>query len=206
MKYLFLTLLLALPALCLGQTYERHYKITSNNDKVGYLIARQKVEGDMTHYELISQVDTRLLIRINLDTEIHSSYENGVLQYSSSTTYLNGNVHTNTEIIKQDGSYMVRKDEHSMKIFESEILLSASKLYFNEPGEEAKLISESEGVIKQLEKTGDKKYTLTTSGNKNEKSVYTYSSDQGLYQIEVQRAHLPDIRIKRVRNANEPED
>lgn len=206
MKKLLLTLLLSCPILCLSQVYERHYEILADDEKVGYLIARQKVDGDMTHYEIISQVDARMLVRINLDTEINAGFEDGVLQYSSSTTYLNGNVHSNAELNKQKETYMLRKDEHSLKIFEPEILLSSSKLYFHEPDEETKVFSESEGIIKQIEKTGEKNYTLTTTGNKKEKSVYSYSSDQGLYQIEVKRNFLPNLRIKRVRNINEADE
>jgi hypothetical protein len=186
-----------------AQLYERHYKISSDGENIGYLIARQRAEGDMVHYEITSEVTTSLVFRINLNTEIQASYEDGVLRNASATTYLNGNVHSDTKVRKTPDGYTVVKDGHETKIYASEIRFSSAKLYFHEPKEVGRSLAESGGILKKLEEVGEKKYALYAEGNESEKSVYTFSSDQGLYQIDATHARIADLKITRVRNVNE---
>jgi len=189
-----------------AQVYERHFKINSDGTDIGVLMAVKRVSGDISQYELESEVSTTLRFRVNLVNKIQANFEGEVLMHSSSTTYLNGEVFSKTEIQKTADGYSVKKDGHETKIFDAAISFSSAKLYFQEPGESVKTLSESEGYMKSLEKVGDKKYELRVEGNKTDAAIYSYSSDQGLHQIAVEQKQLPDLKISGIRHADEMEE
>lgn len=202
-----IVLLFMLFTFCSGaQVYERHYKVHSEGEDIGSVIARKRVEGDVTHYEVNSKVSTNLVHDIDLVIRIQAGYEGGVLRHSSSTTYLNGDILSSTFVQKKSENYDVTKDGHRTKIYLPEIKMSSAKLYFQEPEKESSSLSEMEGIMKSLENVGDKKYELKIKGDKRYSGVYTFSSDQGLYQIQVNGKQIPEMKITGIRHTDQLEE
>ena len=195
--------LLLIAGLANGQVYERHYKITSDKKDVGYLTATKRHDGNVTKFEISSDVTIRILFKVQMTNKIQAVFEDGVLQYSTATLYINGSVYSDTRIKKGNGFYTIEKDGRQRKINTREIRSSSAKLYFHEPiGEEISL-SETEGEIKELDIQGVQKYALSENGNERSVSTYIYSSDQGLNQIEVVRPFVPELYIYRVKNLSD---
>ncbi|MGB6034810.1 MAG: DUF6134 family protein [Cryomorphaceae bacterium] len=181
-----------------GQVMESHYKIMSDDDEVGHLLASKKEDGNIIKYEISSDVSIRILFKIQMTNEIQAVFKNGILVYSSATLYLNGKVYSDTKIEKEDGFYRVEKDGHETKIYSGAIRSSSAKLYFKEPIGEATSLSETEGEMKEVDLQGVRKYALTENGNSRSVSTYIYSADEGvLERITLVRPYVPELHIFR---------
>lgn len=183
-----------------GQVYEGRYQITSDSKEVGSLLATKKVDGDIIKYEISSDVSIRILFKIQMTNEIQAVFKKGVLVYSSSTLYLNGNVYSDTKIEKEEGFYTIVKDDHETKLFSDGIRSSSAKLYFHEPIGEALSLSETEGEMKEVDLQGFRKYALTESGNSRSVSTYIYTPEKGiLEQITLVRPYVPELNVYRIK-------
>ncbi len=203
MKNSLIIFLLLIAGLANGQVYKRHYKITSDKKDVGYLTATKSHDGKVTKFEISSDVTVRILFKVQMTNKIQAVFEDGVLQYSTATLYVNGSVYSDTKIKKENGFYTIEKDGRQSKIYTREIRSSSAKLYFHEPiGEEISL-SETEGEIKELDIQGVQKYALSEDGSERSVSTYIYSSEEGLNQIEVVRPFVPELYIYRVKDLSE---
>ncbi|MCZ4409954.1 hypothetical protein O3Q51_14125 [Cryomorphaceae bacterium 1068] len=200
MKKSLIIFLLLIVGLANGQVYKRHYKITSDKKDVGYLTATKRHDGNVTKFEISSDVTIRVLFKVQMTNKILAVFEDGVLQYSTAILYVNGSIYSDTRIKKGNGFYTIEKDGRESKIYAGEIRSSSAKLYFHEPiGEEISL-SETEGEIKELDIQGVQKYALSENGSERSVSTYIYSPNEGLNQIEVIRPFVPELYIYRVRD------
>jgi hypothetical protein len=205
MKNALIIFLLLISSLTEGQVYVGHYKITSDKKDVGYIIATKKDEGNVIQYEISSDVSIRIIFKIQMTNEIQAVFKDGILVYSSSTLYLNGNVYSDTKIEKGDGFYTVVKDDHETKIYSDGIRSSSAKLYFHEPIGESTSLSETEGEMKEVDLQGIRKYALTENENSRSVSTYIYSPEGGLDDIELVRPYVPELYIYRVKDVSEIE-
>lgn len=181
-----------------GQVIEGRYKIMSDNDEVGHLVASKKEDGNIIKYEISSDVSIRIIFKIQMTNEIQAVFKNGILVYSSATLYLNGKVYSDTKIEKDDGFYTVLKDDHETKIYSEGISSSSAKLYFQQPIGEATSLSETEGELKEVDLQGIRKYALTENGSSRSVSTYIYSPDEGvLERITLVRPYVPELLIYR---------
>jgi hypothetical protein len=124
----------------------------------------------------------------------------GVLINSTATIYLNGKTQSKVSVAKQGNDYTVVKDGETSKI-NGPINWSSAKLYFNRPNDIKKIFSETEGAFKNLVKRADGKLILRDGDNSSSQNIYTFSSEQGLYNIEIERPLLPTLSVKYVRQA-----
>jgi hypothetical protein len=200
MKNSIVIFLLLITSLASGQVHKRHYKITSDEKDVGYLTATKRQDGNVTKFEISSDVTIRVLFKVQMTNKILAVFEDGVLQYSTAVLYVNGSIYSDTRIKKGNGYYSIEKDGRESKIHTNEIRSSSAKLYFHEPiGEEISL-SETEGELKELDIQGVQKYALSENGSERSVSTYIYSPNEGLDQIEVVRPFVPELYIYRVRD------
>ena len=201
MKSAFLVFGLFISLLLQGQALEGHYKIMSDDDEVGHLVALKKEDGNIVKYEIFSDVSIRILFKIQMTNKIQAVFKNGILQYSTSTLYLNGKLYSDTKIRKENGFYTVVKDDNESKIYSDGIGSSSAKLYFNQPIGEATSLSETEGELKEVDLQGVNKYSLTENGNNKSVSTYIYSKEGQPYQISLVRPYVPELSIFKVADA-----
>lgn len=203
MKRCLIISLLLISNIIAGQVDKKHYKIMSDDDHVGHLIASKRADGEHLKYEISSDVTIRILFKIQMTNEIQAVFKDGILIYSSATLFMNGRVYSDTKIEKANGYYTVSKDGHETKIYTNAIRSSSAKLYFVEPVGEEVSLSETEGELKDLDIQGVQKYALTADGSDRSVSTYFYSTTNGLSRIHLVRPYVPELHIFRVNSLSD---
>lgn len=181
-----------------AQIYLRNYEISSSDKVVGGISATRTPEGDYIRYDVSSEVSMRILFEVNVSYKVQAIYQNDVLVSSSATVYLNGNVQNNVNCQRTGDHYTIVADGHTTRIYE-DIKWSSALLYFNKPKDVRKIFSETEGIFKNLSETADGKFKLKDPEKETIVNTYTFSSDQGLQSIILERPLLPTLKIVGVR-------
>ena len=177
-----------------AQTYLRNYKVESGDKLVGKISATRSLDGDYTQYDVTSKVVMTILFEITVEYKVQATYKNDVLVSSSATVYLNGRTQSDMNCERTGDHYTLVSDGHTTRIYE-DIKWSSAKLYFNIPADVRKVFSETDGTFKTLSTTSDGKYLLKDPEKDANINTYTYSSDQGLNQIIIERSLLPTLKV-----------
>jgi hypothetical protein len=201
MKHAFFLLFL-IPFALSAQTYTRNYEVNSSDKTVGNIVAKQLKDGENITYEVNSDVSIRMLFMVNVSYKVTAVYREGVLINSTATVYLNGRTQDKVSVAWQGNGYTVVKDGESSRI-DGLIKWSSAKLYFNKPKDVKKVFSETDGGFKNLITRSDGKLILRDVDNESSQNTYTFSSEQGLHRIEIERPLLPILTVKNVRVAPE---
>lgn len=177
-----------------AQTYQRNYKVESGDKLVGKIAATRSVDGDYVQYDVTSKVVMTILFEIKVEYKLQATYKNDVLISSSATVYLNGRTQTDMNCERTGDHYTLVSDGHTTRIYE-DIKWSSAKLYFNKPKDVRKIFSETDGTFKNISETADGKFILKDPDKEANMNTYTYSSDQGLNQIIIERSLLPTLKV-----------
>lgn len=177
-----------------AQTYLRNYKVESSDKLVGKISATRSVDGDFVQYDITSEVVMTILFEIKVEYKLQATYKNDILVSSSATVYLNGRTQSDMNCERTGDHYTLVSDGHTTRIYE-DIKWSSAKLYFNKPDDVRKIFSETDGTFKDLSKTSDGKYILKDPEKDSNMNTYSYSSDQGLNQIIIERSLLPTLKV-----------
>jgi hypothetical protein len=181
-----------------AQTYVRNFEARASDAQVGKVKTTKITDGTIIQYHVDSEINIHVLFIVNITYKAQASYNEGVLVSSSASVFINGHLHNSVVTEKVDSCYTVVENEHSTKLYE-EIKFSTAKMYFTKPVGQSKVYSESEGIMKPMVETSEGKYTVKDPKNSDNITVYGYSSEQGLNDIVISRIHLPDVKIKQVR-------
>ncbi len=199
MKNILGILLITLSMSCFGQTYKRNFTITSDDKQVGIMSATRSEEGDFVQYDVSSEVSMTILFKISVSYKVQATYKNDLLVASSATVYLNGDVQNDVNVERTGDHYTVTADGHTTRIYE-DIRWSSAKLYFNKPVGAKKVLSETDGLLKNISELANGDFRLKDPEKESNVNTYNYSSDQGLNSIDLQRALLPDLLIRSARD------
>ncbi|NEN25379.1 hypothetical protein G3O08_17930 [Cryomorpha ignava] len=205
MKSFFLSLAVMFCLSANAQIYLRNYEVSSSDKVVGGITATRTPEGDYVRYDVSSEVSMRILFEVNVSYKVQAIYKSGILVSSSATIYLNGNVQNNVNCERTGDHYTVVADGHTTRIYE-DIKWSSALLYFNKPKDTRKIFSETEGAFKDLSETADGKFKLKDSEKESNVNTYTFSSDQGLQTIIIERSLLPTLKVTGVRQVKLDKD
>lgn len=200
MKALFFSLTVLLCLSANAQTYLRNYEIESSDKVVGGITATRSIEGDYTEYNVTSEVAMTILFEVEVSYKVQAIYKNDILISSSATVYLNGNTQNDVNCERTGDHYTIVADGHTTRIYE-DIKYSSALLYFNKPTDVRKVFSETDGTLKTLTETADGKFRLKDPEKEKNVNTYTYSSDQGLQSIIIDRMLLPTLKVTGVREA-----
>lgn len=109
------------------------YTIISKNDSVGNMQAVQKISGDDIVYNIISNVETKLLmaIKVNVQEEVH--YHKEKLIVSSSKRMVNDKPKGNKQTKAVTEGYLLTDDGKESKLNQKSIGYDFARLYFKEP-------------------------------------------------------------------------
>jgi len=197
--------LLLLSNTLLSQVYSRSYEVKSGDKRVGEIHATKHASGEVVQYEVTSDVYMTLLFSIHVSYKVQANFKEGVLVSSSATVYINDRVQNDVNVERTGDHYTVEMDGHTTRIYE-DIKFSSAKLYFSKPGENIKKVfSETNGIMKTLTETADGNFRLKDPDNSSAVNTYTYSSDQGLHSIVIERSLFPTLEVKHVREPREAE-
>jgi len=191
-------ILLAAAQILNAQVYVRYYKITSDGTNLGNLTAQKTVAGDTVAYRLTADVIVNMLAKIHVENRIDATYVTGNLHSSSASMMLNQNPVLRTMVERSKTGFDLENNGHPSKLVDT-APFSALRLYFEMPPERTKVFSELDGKIRNMRKLEEKKFELIDPENPKRKVTYTYSSEEGLYSIEVEIPHLPKVTISQVR-------
>lgn len=181
-----------------AQIYLRNYEISSGDKVIGGISVTRTPEGEYVRYDVTSEASMRVLFMVNVSYKVQAIYKNDILVSSSATVYLNGNVQNNVICERTGDHYTVVADGHTTKIYE-DIKWTSARLYFNKPQDTKKIFSETDGIFKNLSETADGKFKSRDPEKEAIVNTYTYSSDQGLQSIILERPLMPTLKVTGVR-------
>ncbi len=187
-----------------AQTYVRNFEAKASGNQVGHVKATKIVDGNIIQYKVESEINVHVLFTVNITYKAQASYKEGIMMSSSASIYINGHLQNSVVTDKTGDFYTIVEDEHTTKLYE-EIQFSTAKMYFTMPVDQRKVYSESEGMMKPMVKTSDGKYKVKDPEESDNITVYGYSSEQGVNDIVISKTHLPDVKMKHVREVV-PED
>lgn len=142
--------------------------ITVAGIKIGEMEAIKKIDASFESYEIQSQVRFWFFSWIDVSFDAEAQYENGILQEAKSNTSSNRGDFS-SHILLDNGRYQVNakmyKFENEDPVLET-VHLSTSKLYFEEPIDNAIFLAENFGLLSRIKKKGNY-YEVEVNGNKN---------------------------------------
>jgi len=192
MRITLLFLFIILSIHCNSQTM--NYKITSKETTIGNLSVKRTADNNTVQIEVLSEIEVKLFITIDIKYKLNSTYKNNELFFSSVTTYVNDKVNSITTTKKNEEYYSVTKDEHSTKYL-NEIKISDALLYFVEPKGMTKLFSEFDGISKSIKKIGKNKYQIRNPKNGN---VGEYQYKNGILQSSINYHNLMTFSLTKL--------
>ena len=172
MKNILIVLAVFLSFYCNSQNL--NYKISTKNTPVGNLTVTKTENDNVLQIEVISEVNIKVFIKVNLKYKLNCTYKNNELLFSSVTTYVNGKLHTTSKTEKNGEYYTITKDGHASK-FMHKITYSGALLYFKEPKGVSTIYSEFHAIEKPMKAIGNHEYQITNPKN-GLLSEYTYQN------------------------------
>lgn len=194
MKKITATVLLILSGLLSGQAQDQQYVLSVKGKETGLLKVWEERAPDYRTIKVETEVTANLLF-LNIDVKyyLESTYQEGVLQRSRATTYVNGKKKKNVKIRLRKGRYRIIQ-EKEVAFHDQPIHYSGALLYVEEPNKTDRVFSEMDGHYKSIRSKRPHQYLLTEpdGGRQNE---YFYAEgilekaviDHSLLDFEVQR-------------------
>lgn len=159
------------------------FKIVYNNDSVGFLTAEKIVVPHGIQYLIKSNVEVRMLFKLDVNTKIYSLYEDNKLIESSHISSTNKNVFDDKVFTKwKNSQYEINKNNRKFTL-QKPISYSVNKLYFVEPVGYNSIYAEDQGKYLNIKKINANTYELFTSENKS--NFYKYLGGR-LVEVEVE--------------------
>ncbi len=194
---LFITCLLAVfdpPAPEISANNKLHYIVIQDGKKVGNITATKSTKGEQVVYEVETHMNIKVLLSQKVDFTSRAVYTNGILQTSLAKSFVNDKLHHSCSIVWKGNRYEIKRDK-DMNTLARSINYSGVLLYFREPGNSTRVLSEMSGHENQMIKTAEGQYLLTDhkSGKQNK---YWYKS--GALDRATISHTLVDLEIKRV--------
>lgn len=131
--FLFIVGICGLIPFALAQQKNISYTIVSKNDSIGTMKATQRISGDDAVYTLISVVETKILMTIQVNVQEEAHYHKEKLLSSSSKRIVNGRPKGNKQTNWASDGYVVTDDGKKSRIDFKSIPYDFLKLYFKEP-------------------------------------------------------------------------
>ncbi len=152
-----------------------NYKIESNGTYIGNLSATKTVKEGITQIKVVSAVKVKLFLFIDFKYILNCSYRNGEMIQSSLVTYVNGKIHSTSNVKKKSNYYNINHEGDNFKRYEN-IRFSSAMLYFTEPKGIGSIFSEFECVDNSIKGIAPNEYQLKNSKNG---SLNTYCYHNG---------------------------
>ena len=159
-----------LMSLALASAKERTavYHIKHNGNLIGKMQLSEVSEGENLYLKLASQVKTRMVIGINVNTSDQSHFSNGRLQYSNVTRSVNGRERENKRTRWNNEVYQTQAGSKTGQI-RNPINYNMMLLYCKEPVNIGQVYSDNFQQFLPIKKTGTHSYRVELpDGNYND--------------------------------------
>jgi len=155
-----------------SQSKTEVYNIRALGLDVGTITVNEQREGERLTVEAISEVEVRIIFKIEVKYIQTCTYENGVLQESLLEILKKDEVDSTTSLTKKGNGYALQKDGEVSFVHDI-INYSGSLLWFHEPKNLMDMYFEISGEKTTIAVMSPHKFLITDphNGNKNE---YTY--------------------------------
>ncbi|MBW2962080.1 DUF6134 family protein [Mesonia aestuariivivens] len=177
-------------AVC-AQAEQNVFNILHKGKDIGTLYAKKENVGGKTIYSNRTEIDTRMITKIEVDYNYKVVYENELLSHAHVLILFNGKEKTNTYTDHNKTGYIFYEDDKEENRIHENIRYSTVNLMFEEPDGIEKVYAEEHGIFHQIKKIGVHQYEKTN--HKGKSSIYTYK-DGHLTEAEID-AGLISFRI-----------
>ena len=141
-----------------SQTY--NYDVFYKNVKHGFLtVTYVNEDSDILKVFIRSEVKIKVISKIDFLYTIQSVFQKEQLLNSSVVSYINGNLHSKSNTLKDKKKYLITINGHKYE-FDKEILYSGSLLYIKEPVNYNEIYSETDGLKKSIKQTEPNIYQI----------------------------------------------
>ncbi len=184
-KIFLLGYFLVLNTLLFAQQKDIFFEVIFKDEKIGTLHAKEVLSGNKSVKNLNINTDaTYLFVTVHVESEVTSTYENGILIEGTAFRDANrgsSNVHARVTKI---GSRIYQRERNGLRdeIYNELITFCVIDLYFQEPVEVTKVFSNMYAQMLVLKKVSPGKYQLITPDDND--SFYSYKNGK-LVTIEV---------------------
>lgn len=153
----------------IGWAQQQEYQLFSNEREIG----RMLVNGTEDLIEINSEVSIKILAKAKVSYTLKSSYNSDGLIESSVITYLNDKEHSSTEIVTQGSGYTMTKNGKGERI-DGKKTYTGAMLYVLEPKGITYVFSESDGLMRKVEKVAEHHYRLINPKKKSQIQEFIY--------------------------------
>lgn len=167
------------------------FDVIHRDKKVGEFIARKVTNGETTEYISKTEINTRILTRIEVKYNFKVLYKNHELQNAYTEVLVNGKRRTNSKTQKHQNNYYFYDCGKKEQSITSPISFSSILLIFQEPKSIAKVYSEEHGEFHELKQKSAHCYLKTNPKGR----INTYSYKNGHLQIAKLDGGLIDFEL-----------
>ncbi|MEO2058567.1 MULTISPECIES: DUF6134 family protein [Mesonia] len=162
---------------------ERHvFDIIHKGKSIGTLYAKKEQVGSKTIYSNRTEIDTRIIAKIEVDYNYKVVYENSKLSHAYVLILFNGKEKTNTYTDKNSEGYIFYEDDEEENRIHESITYGTVNLMFEEPETIQKVYAEEHGTFHSIKKVDSNTYEKTS--HKGKTSIYKYK-DGELVEAEI---------------------
>jgi len=190
-NYLLLVLLLSATFLN-AQTYK--YRILAKGKAIGNITVNKTIKDSAIYYDIEAHSTVKMFFTESIKYHMSSIYIQGNMFYSSATIYLNGKVHFNSIVQKENTYYSVNISGHETRFFDM-VSYSGAMLYFTEPTTINKIYSEIDNVEKDISVIKRHQYKIVNPKTGNA-SIFYYK-DGILDGADIDHTYV-SFRIERI--------
>ncbi len=161
-----------------AQNFYQYDQFVKNN-RVGILTVREFQKEDRREVHIHSVVELQFIIKVSIEIEQSSVFENNVLQSSLLKVIKNGKLHKNVAALRKDGRYLINLDGKEQWLERPSISFTSAMLYLTPPFQTREVFSEAFGNMNSIVQVSgaDSEYLLTVTSNGNQ-NRYWYTGKQ----------------------------
>lgn len=185
--------LLALNFSAFAHKLTQVYNIKRNGEIIGKLAFNQNTDGESTYLKITSQVSTRFVFKIDVQTEDLAHFKNGRLISSEVSRLVNGKAKECKKTIFQNNSYQLQSG-NKFNSFNQAIAYNMMLLYTTEPVAISQVYSDNFQCFLPIKKQAAHQYRVNLpDGNYND-----YYFENGICKLVVVNHSLYTIKMELV--------
>lgn len=175
-------------------TEKHYYEVRSGDKSVGEVLAEKKTVGDLTRYEVRSNVTISMVFKVHVAYKVIATYRDGIMEASTATVYVNGSVKNQVDALRNGDHYEVVIDG-DITLFYGNITASSATLYFAKPLVGTAMFSETSGVLKVFTAMRDGRLMLREPDSDSNHNTYLYKNDHLLTEVAIERFLFPSLSL-----------
>ena len=150
------------------------YKVIFHGDSVGNMLVYKNKTGDNVSLKMVSNVQTRFIVKVKVKAEEVSSFKNGKLIYSNVSRIVNGKEKAAKQTKATGNTYQATSFGKPVAVENKPIDYNMSMLYCEEPLNKQTVYSDNFQKFLDIEKISLHKYKIVMpDGNYN---YYTFQN------------------------------